>query len=98
MGVMSLYVMGLFLGPWSRTKVLLVLMVAGTLAGCALVAALTRYRVPIVPLMAPFVAVALMRWRELPTLARRPSFWLLGAPVLAFLVYVWVQYLPYNYA
>ena len=98
MGVMSLYVMGLFLGPWNRTKVLLVLMVAGTLAGCALVAALTRYRVPIVPLMAPFVAVALMRWRELPRLARRPSFWLLGAPVLAFLVYVWVQYLPYNYA
>ena len=98
MVVMALFIIGLIANTWDRDKALIVLMVMGSLSACALVAAVSRYRVPIVPLMVPYAAIALVSGPRLREAVRGPVFWLVGAPVLAFLAFVWTQYLPFNYS
>ncbi len=97
MVVMAGFVFGVFVARNDPDKMLTLIVVVGSLAICALVAAVSRYRVPLVPLMAPYAALALTRVADVKREVRRAPFWLLGAPVLVFLAVVWVMYLPLNY-
>ena len=95
--MMGAWVLGLFLTPWGRDPALLLIMVLGTVVGCALIAAQSRYRLPLDPLMAPQAAAALLAGAGVLGVRRRAAFWFLGAPALVFLVWVWVSYLPFSY-
>ena len=81
------------MGQGDPYRAFLILMFLGTLAIYAVTGVQSRSRLPIEPLMAPLAADALLRLRTLGGRA-----WLLAAPVLIFMAYVWAKYLPLNYA
>ncbi len=59
---------------------------------------MSRYRLPMVPLLLLLGAHALLRWREdwLPPVAHRRR-WGLGLALAAALVLVWIEYAPLSF-
>ena len=94
MFVMAFSLVGLVMGPWSRERLLLALLALGHALVHVLLIATSRYRLPLVPLLAPFATDALVRFRELLDLARYGRRWLLLAPALALLILAWASTLP----
>jgi 4-amino-4-deoxy-L-arabinose transferase-like glycosyltransferase len=97
LGLFVFFVLGVTAGSVEERRdpyrAFLILMFLGTLAIYAVTGVQSRSRLPIEPLMAPLAADAILRLRALGGRA-----WLLAAPVLFFLAYVWAKYLPLNYA
>ena len=87
-------VIGLTAGPWGRERLLLALLALGHAAIQIGLIAMSRYRLPLVPLLAPLAADALLRLPSLLSLPANWRRWVVVTPVLLALIWVWVDLVP----
>ncbi len=89
---------GLLVRPESDGHGLLLALLLPQALTCVLVISMSRYRLPMVPLLLLLGAHALLRWREdwLPPVAHRRR-WGLGLALAAALVLVWIEYAPLSF-
>lgn len=87
-------VIGLTTGPWGRERLLLALLALGHAAVHIALIAMSRYRLPLVPLLAPLAADALLRLPALLALPANWRRWVAIVPIFALLIWVWIDIVP----
>jgi 4-amino-4-deoxy-L-arabinose transferase-like glycosyltransferase len=97
MGLMIFSVLGLSLFPMTRARMLPTLLILSHTGACVLIISTSRYRYPMMPLLIPFAAHAILDIRNLPKLRDARLRWLAAAALIAFMGYAWIAYVPLSF-
>ena len=97
LGTMALLAFGAFglaARPDGAPAALLVLLMLSNVAVCVAIVSMSRYRLPMMPLLAPFAVHGLVSLRRLP--AERPRAFTLALALVVAMAVAWVRYVPYS--